>query len=503
MRPAFTRESTMMNPFGARRLAFVLAFFATVAFPPAATAAPPQTINYQGSLSSAGNPVNGATSVTFRLYDVSTGGAALWTEAQSVNVVNGLFSVALGATTTFASANLAFDVPYFLGIAVGADIEMTPRPPLTSAPYALRAQTAEGLTALRIVPNAGNSSLIGGATNNTAATASASVISGGGGSGAVVGGPEAVNYSANSISGAAHASVISGGTGNLIEYNANAKPVFASIVGGQNNKNYSYFGFVGGGRTNSAGQVAASIFGATVVGGFGNSAFGSYSAIGGGSGNQAAPFAAVPGGLNNLALGQYSFAGGRGAYSSNDAPGTIRHHGAFVWADSNANDANNQQNFFSTAVDQFAVRARGGVAFRVVGTTNADTGAGCSLPAGGAASWSCSSDRNLKEAITAISPLDVLAKVAALPLSTWSFKGTDRRHMGPMAQDFRAAFGLGVDDKNITTSDVGGVALAAIQGLYQLLQERDGEIARLKSNEQEFAKLKHELTEIKSALGLK
>ncbi|MBL0124773.1 MAG: hypothetical protein IPP88_19345 [Betaproteobacteria bacterium] len=225
----------MKNRFGARRLAFVLAFFASVAFSPAATAAPPQRISYQGSLSSAGNPVNGATSVTFRLYNVPTGGAALWTEAQSVNVVNGLFSVALGGTTTFASANLAFDVPYFLGITVGVDAEMTPRPPLTSAPYALRAQTAEGLTAVRIVPNAGNPSLIGGASINAISTAVAATISGGGGSGLAGAPPNdtGLNLSANQINGAASAAVIAGGSGNQITHNGTAQPVFGTISGGQ------------------------------------------------------------------------------------------------------------------------------------------------------------------------------------------------------------------------------------------------------------------------------
>lgn len=494
----------MMNRFGARRLAFVLAFFASVAFPPAATAAPPQTVNYQGSLSSAGNPVNGATSVTFRLYDVSTGGAALWTETQSVNVVNGLFSVSLGSTTTFASANLAFDVPYFLGITVGADAEMAPRPPLTSAPYALRAQTAEGLTALRIIPNAGNTTLIGGAASNTIATARSAVIGGGGGSG-LAGSPggdaTVVSLSPNQISGAASGAVIAGGSGNLVTHNGTASPVFGTIGGGQGNSNFAYFGTIAGGRANVVGQSGFNLFGATVGGGFGNNVFDSYGAIAGGQGNQAGQFATVPGGVNNLALGQFSFAAGRGAWSALNATAAVRHVGAFVWADSNANGAA-EERFFSTANDQFAVRARGGVVFRVASTTSASTGNGCELPAGGAG-WTCSSDRNLKEEFVSVTPMEFLSKVVAMPLSTWRFKGADRRHIGPMAQDFRAAFGLGADDRNITTSDVGGVALAAIQGLYQLLHERDGEIARLKSNEQELAKLRRELTEIKSALGLK
>ena len=49
--------------------------------------------------------------------------------------------------------------------------------------------------------------------------------------------------------------------------------------------------------------------------------------------------------------------------------------------------------------------------------------------------------------------------------------------MGPMAQDFRAAFGLGEDDKHIATVDADGVALAGVQALYRMVQERDERIA--------------------------
>ena len=48
--------------------------------------------------------------------------------------------------------------------------------------------------------------------------------------------------------------------------------------------------------------------------------------------------------------------------------------------------------------------------------------------------------------------------------------------MGPMAQDFYAAFGLGADDRHIVTVDADGVALAAIQGLRDMLREKDAEI---------------------------
>jgi len=93
-----------------------------------------------------------------------------------------------------------------------------------------------------------------------------------------------------------------------------------------------------------------------------------------------------------------------------------------------------------------------------------------------------------------VDPLAVLEKVAVLPVTEWNLKTqpSDIRHIGPMAQDFKAAFAVGEADRHISTSDADGVALAAIQGLNQKLQEqlaaRDAEIRELR---QAVAELKH------------
>ncbi|MDH4262910.1 MAG: phage tail protein [Spirochaetia bacterium] len=102
------------------------------------TAAPPQTINYQGYLTdNLGVAKNGTFAMVFSIYNVSTAGVALWTETQAtVTVANGLYSVVLGSVTPI---NLPFDVPYFLGIKVSTDAEMTPRTTLASVPYAFNA----------------------------------------------------------------------------------------------------------------------------------------------------------------------------------------------------------------------------------------------------------------------------------------------------------------------------------------------------------------------------
>jgi len=93
------------------------------------------------------------------------------------------------------------------------------------------------------------------------------------------------------------------------------------------------------------------------------------------------------------------------------------------------------------------------------------------------------SDRNAKENLTPLDSQAILAKVAALPITEWNYKNDERdvHHIGPMAQDFQAAFGLnGMDDKHISVVDEGGVALAAIQGLNQILKETRAENAALK-----------------------
>ena len=93
-----------------------------------------------------------------------------------------------------------------------------------------------------------------------------------------------------------------------------------------------------------------------------------------------------------------------------------------------------------------------------------------------------SSSRTLKDGFVAVDPLSILSRVAGIPISTWKYK-TDKagiRHLGPMAEDFAANFGLGADNRTISVTDVNGVALAAIQGLNSLLVEKDHELADLK-----------------------
>lgn len=91
------------------------------------------------------------------------------------------------------------------------------------------------------------------------------------------------------------------------------------------------------------------------------------------------------------------------------------------------------------------------------------------------------SDRNMKEGFTAVDADAVLRKIASLEITSWNYKDDDSsvRHIGPMAQDFHAAFKVGLNDKTISPVDTAGVSLAAIQALNKRLEEKEDRISQL------------------------
>lgn len=93
----------------------------------------------------------------------------------------------------------------------------------------------------------------------------------------------------------------------------------------------------------------------------------------------------------------------------------------------------------------------------------------------------CASDRAIKANFGSVDPADMLERVRELPISTWNYTSDDPavRHIGPMAQDFAATFGVGADDRHIHPLDGQGVSLAAIQALAAELQHVRTENATL------------------------
>jgi len=101
----------------------------------------PHLINYQGRLSDANDtPITGTRQITFRFYNVASGGTPLWEETQSVTINRGIFNVLLGSSTNL---DLPFDEQYYLGIKMESDIEMSPRQRIASGAYAFRAKEVD------------------------------------------------------------------------------------------------------------------------------------------------------------------------------------------------------------------------------------------------------------------------------------------------------------------------------------------------------------------------
>jgi hypothetical protein len=244
----------------------------------------------------------------------------------------------------------------------------------------------------------------------------------------------------NTISAAANNGFIGGGQSNTLSATQ------AVLAGGQNNSVTAEYGMIGAGEYNTVSGEGAYIG----AGGY-NTASGEGAVVDGGfSSTAAGAFATIPGGYANSAAGTYSFAAG--------ARASAAQNGTFVWSDGSDGDTI----LTSARAYQFLARASGGVTF----WTNAASTIGATL-APGSGTWASASDRNLKTDVARLDDAAILAKVAALPIERWSYKSERGvRHVGPMAQDFYAAFGVGEDDKHITSIDEDGVALAAIKALH-------------------------------------
>ncbi|MBK6725693.1 MAG: hypothetical protein IPG63_00290 [Xanthomonadales bacterium] len=252
----------------------------------------------------------------------------------------------------------------------------------------------------------------------------------------------------------------------------------ATVAGGWRNRATGGQAAIGGGYNNLAsGQVS------TIAGGNVSRATGEYAAVAGGAYNAAeGPSAFVAGGSFNCAGAAHSLAAGyrakvrpptdpgTGACASlGSYPGGDGDQGTFVWADSQP------ASLPSTGPNQFLVRASGGIWFGSNSLALIPAGRFLNTSTGGylssAGVWTDSSSRAVKTAFEAIDPGSVLGRVLALPIREWSYRAApDVRHVGPVAEDFHAAFGLGEGDTHLASLDTAGVALAAIQGLNAKLE---------------------------------
>ena len=389
----------------------------------------PTQISYQGYLvDEAGQPINGSVNLQFNIFAEATGATSLWQETHdNVPVSDGYFAVYLGATTPLNAAVFNQPTRYLqVGVDTGDGLLTLPHQQFVAVPYALQAEAAaqvpwsgvtglppnladgdvwsmhgnagtnpnahflgttdavsltlavSGTIALRLEPavhyyngepapnvilgaesnRISNNQydygiVIGGGYNNTASRGSATVSGG---------------Y-LNTASG--YRATVSGGSSNTASglddtvsggYSNTASGSDATVSGGYLNTANGPAATVSGGAWNTASNNSATVSGglsntasgyrATVSGGDSNTASDNSATVSGGLSNTASGYAAtVSGGDSNTASGAYSFAAGRRAHAGHD--------GAFVWAD------NQEDTYASTAENQFAIRASGGVTLAV------------------------------------------------------------------------------------------------------------------------------------------
>jgi hypothetical protein len=296
-----------------------------------------------------------------------------------------------------------------------------------------------------------------------------------------------------------------------------------SVAFGENTRASGSYSFAAGLTTTASGNESVAFGNSSTASGersfaFNGTALGS-AAIAMGSGAQAT-------GDESMAMGQSSIAGGLGAtvigpsiangsYSvaiglQNSASGnfsiaigknarTANRQGSVVLGDGCAGFSSDS--VFPTANNQFVARGCGGVKF----FTNQNLTSGVELAAGGSG-WSAVSDRNRKENFLELDGEDVLARLRGVPVSTWNYRAQDAsiRHMGPMAQDFQAAFGLGENPLMINSVDIDGVNMAAVQALTARTDALRTENAELRAENQalrqESATQAAELAELRARM---
>ncbi len=442
----------------------------------------------------------GAWNVARGNYSVVAGGGN--TDAADSNVANGEWSVIGGGAGNQTPGEGAAVPGGVYGLATG-DYSV-----ITGGSFN---EASEGWTSIgggwANTADSSYSSIGGGAQNY--ANGYASVVGGGaynrvhGFYSVIAGGGSATEADSNSSTGSW--ATTSGGIRNISTDNyatiggGHTNTITAAggtIGGGGHNKAYGFWATVaGGGGSNEVDSNVAMADWACIGGGRANLASGDHSAIAGGGFNRTRGiYSTVSGGGgpsladSNSALGDFSMIlGGRGcvagdAYSlAAGRRAKAASFGVFAWSDDldfdfpTASESN-----FTPGSRMFLARSTGGVVFVTGVDGSGNSTSGVSVAAGGG-SWSSLSDRNLKENIQPVDRTALLEKLSTLEISTWNYQAQPDsiRHMGPMAQDLYALFGLGEDNRRITSIDADGIALAAIQALYQKtveLEQKNNEL---------------------------
>lgn len=447
-----------------RSLFLLLLGFLPASVVPTAMAAgsPPELLSYQSYLIDAngdplgsdgmGNSQPANYDVIFRLYDAPTQGTLLWSEQQTITVDNGYFSVLLGEGVAFGSEpNPALSKVFsgigaderFVSVAVrfeagGEFTEILPRLRMLTSPYSFLSSQARSLVnpdGQSLVTADGGDVTVSGSLTTTQPLTVPSVI----GSGADLTDLNAGNLSSGTVPLARlpglPASQITSGTisqNRLTSLNAN------SLVSG------------------------------TV------------------------PLARLPGlPASQITSGTLSLSQVPSVLARTDRferfDSSVEVEGSvYLRSENHALWSSTDNNWFNLGLTmetmQFSIATRNLGAFRwaIAGDQVMYLGGDGGLNIAG--SLSQGSDRESKEAIKTLDGEAVLEKVLALPIYEWNYIRDPRkaRHIGPMAQDFHAAFGLGNSETRLSPSDVSGVTVVAVQALHEKVAAQEAEIESLR-----------------------
>ena len=443
---------------------------------------------FQGRLSDAnGQPIaDGARVVQFKIYDAPVGGRALWNgEVQKLSVNGGLVSTLLGTKADLSAVDFNRQIYLELTIDANGDGLITPAdPPLLPRQSILPAVFAVDSANSRLLDGYDWSTLFG--TNNPAdgtfldskigdqSLTTAKIKDGAVTSAKLATG--AVKMSKLDVTGAS--------AGQTLIYNGATvtwSPVNA--LNAANATNAAHLnGFDWSALFDNADPTSGSLTAANLIS-RGNTYVGSDVVVSGRSWLNG-PATLVQGLLYAPSIGINMFMNDWGLYFR--GLGDFNHF--LKWA----NGHGSQSGFDGPVL--------AGLGGGILGSTDNWTlrwNANGNVSVRG--SIFSSSDRNLKENFTTVDTDEVLAKVAAMPITRWNYKADPAaEHIGPVAQDFRAAFGLGSDDKSIAMVDGDGVALAAIQGLNNKVeQQNDMLMGLVKQQQEQIDALKAELAAMK------
>jgi trimeric autotransporter adhesin len=212
------------------------------------------------------------------------------------------------------------------------------------------------------------------------------------------------------------------------------------------------------------------------------------------------------GGQGSVALGYRTTANNDYAVALGYRASNNTHTGTMVMGDESTTDSVRNQ-----ADNEFRIRYNGGIRLRVSTAANGNTpgaggNVGCDLTVA-VPSWTCASSRTLKEKYLDVDGEYVLSRVRMTPVTTWSMIGADPRvrHLGPVAEDFHRAFGLGLGETTIGMGDIDGVNFAAAKALEvrttELRAELEAKSIQVQTLESQLTATQARLAELEARLS--